>query len=135
MAMAQLSENLFFEALHDGKLLSFKLNSSDEVTIDAWHQKVEEELTAWDAEYPYLSMYDMTSDGVIFTLYMREKSESMNDLRQDVSGRVALVMEPSMAERLMKSFAKKLKVDHSREIKIFFNQRKALAWLEELIKE
>lgn len=128
--MEEIAEGVFVETTLDDDIQIIKLKSVARSSIDAWSKHITDLLLGWQAEKPYLMMYDFTDPKVSFTAYIRQKSSEMHALRPDVTGKIGVVMLRNTGNYLVMLFAQ-LRPRAARQIKIFFDRESAMAWLND----
>lgn len=98
--------------------------------MDGLYVWIHDRINRWDANTPYLVLYDMRAEGVNLTPYMRAKASESHDLRQEVRGAIAVVLVQDPFTLIMSLFAR-LRRNKSREVQLFFSMEEGLAWLRE----
>ncbi len=126
----QLATGVTKETLEDGKILLFKVETVNQSSIDAWYAELHQLIANWSADQPYLVIYDMTHPAVTLTPYMRKKAAEINGLRQDVQGRIALILKPNPFTYVFRFFLKSLR-GKSRTTAIFFERNHAINWVSQ----
>lgn len=99
--------------------------------VDSLYAWIHDRINRWDANTPYLALYDMRHESVNLTPYMRAKASESHDLRQEVKGAIAVVLVQDPFTLIMSLFAR-LRRNKSRKVQIFFSMEEGLAWLREV---
>jgi hypothetical protein len=133
MTEVQLASGITFDELHQGKIICVTIRTVERTAVDKWYATVEEKIKGWSVDQPYLAMYDLAHKDVGFTPYMRHKAASINDLRPEVRGRIALVLTRGPVGYLLMIFAR-VRARASRQLQVFFDRKAATAWLEEALQ-
>lgn len=127
-----VTSGVSYQWLDEKRILKFVLRDVSRDTIDKWYSLLFDLIKNWPAEQPYLVLYDMRQENVTMTPYLRQKASEMNELRQEVKGRIAVVLQPNMTVYLLRFFVR-MRRRSSRVTSLFLSEEAALQWLRETI--
>ena len=127
-------DGVTLEWLHDGRIAMFHAENTSSETIDAWYHMSVELVQNWPQAKPYLVLSNFSNLGL--TPYSRQRSEELAAAIPDsLNGRVAVVISRGILGYGLRMFGTtplKALVPNL-EFEFFFEETKALAWLEEAL--
>ncbi len=126
----ELAEGICIQTMDAGHILIVQCTTIQRDSIDKLITWLKDRFLGWDAELPWLALYDLSLPGAMLTPYMRTQTAEVNALREDVRGRVAMVMRRDTTANLLSMFAQ-LRENSQRPLRVWFNRVDALAWLRE----
>jgi hypothetical protein len=127
-----LAEGIHIRVLDAGLVIVVECQTIQREAIDKLINWLKDRFSGWDAETPWLALYDLSLPGAMVTPYMRAKTAEVNQLRADVGGRVAMVVRRDTTGNLLNMFTQ-LRPQDQRPLRVWFNRDDALAWLRELL--
>lgn len=125
--------------LEDGKLVVIASEGDmRREAVDFWANTVIETYRGWQQGSPLLVLHDLSHKNQGITPYaMRRTEDTLEGLPKDddFSGRAAILIRDGLVARIGAVLVNRLrKQTHARfEIRFFFGQEAALAWLGELL--
>lgn len=128
------SNGVKLEWLCDGRIAAFYLENTSPEAVDAWYEASREVIQNWPETKPYLILERFTDLGL--TPYNRQRAEELATLIPDhMDGRVAVVISRGVLGYGIRMFgANRLKaLIPNITFEFFFEETKALEWLEELL--
>lgn len=128
----QLTEGVWIHTLDDDRILVVRCSTIQREAVDTLIVWLKERIEQWDAQKPWLAVYDLTLPGAMLTPYMRARVAEINDVRQEVKGRVAMIMRRDTTASLLSMFAM-IRTHSSRQLRVWFHRADALVWLRELL--
>ncbi|MBI5929472.1 MAG: hypothetical protein HY862_09195 [Chloroflexi bacterium] len=122
------------EWLFERRVVTVRIESTMPDVIDAWYETSLEVIQNWPEDKPYLFLGNFTNLGL--TPYSRQCAEKLAlAIPKDMSGRVAVVISRGILGYGLRMFGiNRLKaLIPNLPVEFFFEETKALAWLEELL--
>jgi hypothetical protein len=126
-----LVEGVTIRLLDDGLLPVITVTTIKRDAVDLLAEWISRRIEHWDPKIPYCALYDLTQPGAMITPYMRKVTAALNDQRQEVHGRVALIMRRDTTASLLSMFTM-VRQGSTRELRVFFSVEEGLQWLREL---
>lgn len=129
-----------FRWIENGAILKItSYNVSEQVTVDAYYNKLDEYIRQWPAEKPYLLLFDSTQTQVEkWTTYMRQRAEQSHQIIPlNFRGRTASVVKPGVLIHIVKPFVE-MGLNRKKPnvvSRIFYKYDDALAWLKAFAPE
>jgi hypothetical protein len=115
----------------NGQILLFSLASPTRADLDDITSAVVQQVAAWDAQKPWLVLYDVSRGQV--TPYARDRLRYIGDsIPMHFYGRTAIQLPDVVIANIFKHLIKTIvPVQNSRMLRQFFTQREAaVQWLE-----
>ncbi len=132
----QLAPGLTLERLDAGKILVFKIDTMNQITLRAMYDTIGVIQSKMSNYEPYLALYDATANiNATVTPVARKLASEVAKKNPQQRGRNALLISPllTMAISPIKLFIKRdlQRIQRKIEWEIFSEREQALAWLRE----
>lgn len=129
----EVAPQMAVEWLEDGKIVVYSLGSTDNAAVDKLFDEAMRIMDEWPAEQPYLAIYEVASNQILFTAYIRHRLALLNDHRPELKGRSAGVLDSGPTTHAIRLFMMARAKKGGRAKKYFTHRPFALAWLKEAL--
>ena len=128
---SELAPGLSMQWKQEGRVLTFTLNTTFRPTIDIWRRACGRIVTDWNPAEPLLVFLDFSGMKATMLPHLRSRIGEIIDLREDVSGRLAMVMPEVFFANAVRLFMTGSLRSSKLERRVFHDMDSAWLWLEE----
>lgn len=126
-----LAEGVTIRLLDNGLLPVITVTTIKRDAINLLAEWISDRIAHWNPAIPYCALYDLAQPGAMITPYIRKVTAALNDQRQEIGGRVALVVRRDTTASLLSMFTM-VRHGSRRELRVFYSIEEGLKWLREL---
>ncbi len=122
--------------LYDRYVLFFLVSDLSKVTVDTWVGAYRHALETWPDSRPLLVATESENprEHGVLNPYLGQRLKELSQIRSEVEGRVAFVVQPVALAKIVKLFMRSLPLsDIKRDVRLFYYREDALGWLSEMV--
>lgn len=114
--------------IENGQILRYCFANGERRTVDLWADDVAAELSARTSLEPLRLLLDLTSENLYISAYAVRRASKVARLRDDVSGKTALVVSNKMSAQIIALAIRAVSAPHRQRL-VFACEAGAVAWL------